>query len=212
MPLFESDGTRVLFVHIPKTGGTTIEKFLSAQATMTFYSRIQPTDVRVCPQHMVIRDLGILLGGDGWDRAFSIVRNPYDRIESEFCFRTDIGDRRYGQQIDFSTWLLRSLRKAEKKPSFWDNHFRPQTDFVDSGVTLFRYDNGLEAVIGEVSGWLKLNRLNSLENMNVSTRRSLTWSADALNFFNDFYSDDFKQLGYKKRRNKLKFFSVSRSR
>ena len=179
---------------------------------MTFYSRAQPTDVRVCPQHMVIRDLRILLAGDGWDRSFSIVRNPYDRVESEFCFRADIGDRRYGQKVDFSTWLLRTLRKAKKRPSFWDNHFRPQTDFIDSEVTLFKYENGLEAVIAEVGAWLKADRLDSLDNINVSTRRSLTWSADALNDFNDFYSDDFDQLGYKKRRKKLRFFSASRSK
>ncbi|MEJ8566903.1 sulfotransferase family 2 domain-containing protein [Elongatibacter sediminis] len=211
MPLFEKNGVKVLFLHIPKTGGTSIEKALGSQSTMTFYSRIQPTELRVCPQHMVVRDLFMLLGSKGWDHAFSVVRNPYDRIESEYCFRSDIGDNRYGQKIDFSTWVLTSLHKSKRKPWFWDNHFRPQTDFIDSNVTLFRYEDGIETAVREAQAWLGLKQVRSLEIMNASERKRQTWSADALNSFNDFYANDFKELGYRKRNKTLRFFLADRS-
>ncbi|HFU74845.1 MAG TPA: hypothetical protein ENK66_01225, partial [Arcobacter sp.] len=101
VPLFTNNKYKILFVHIPKTGGTSIEKWLSKYFTMTFSSPIPPTAMKVCPQHLQIKDLQILLGDNTWDYAFSIVRNPYQRIESEYFYR--MKSRKI--QPDFSTWV-----------------------------------------------------------------------------------------------------------
>jgi hypothetical protein len=207
MPLFQKNGKTVLFVHIPKTGGTSIEDLLSSYTDMIFYSRIVPSNLKVCPQHLPFRDLRLLLGSGYWDWSFSIVRNPYDKLESEFCFRNDVGDHRYGQQIDFSTWIIESLTRVAENPCFWDNHFRPQTDFLDSDVTIFKYEDGLDDVISEAAQILDVEITQTLESKNSSKRQNISWSLDALTLVNSFYSNDFEQLGYKKRNKKLSFFS-----
>jgi len=206
MPIFERDSKKILFVHIPKTGGTTIEDIFSAHSSMTFYSLNPSPSLKVCPQHLTFSDLRILLGRDYWNQAFSIIRDPYERMESEFYFRTENQYKKFGRRPDFSAWLIDCINSVRKNPFLLDNHFRPQTDFIDSEVTIFRLEDGLDIVVDEVSKLLGIQKISEPERKNVSEKRLLEWSLDALNCINDYYHYDFEELGYSRRRKKLNFF------
>jgi hypothetical protein len=209
MPLFAKNGKTILFVHIPKTAGSTVESLLGAHASMTFMSRIAPSDLKVCPQHLTIQDLKEILGDDYWSWSFSIIRDPYAKLESEYCFRNDIGDQRFSPQANFSAWVLKCLVKTKKKAHFWDNHFRPQTNFLDLDVSVFRYEDGVEFPLLQAAKKLGMKEELMLEHRNASNRRPLEWSRSAIEEVNEFYSDDFKQLGYKMRTTGLFFFKGS---
>jgi sulfate adenylyltransferase len=86
MPIF--DRLRVLFVHIPKTGGDDLERYLCRregieQAQLSLYD---PSTTRVPPQHYTWNELHTHLGADiltRVDMVLSIVRNPYQRCLSD---------------------------------------------------------------------------------------------------------------------------------
>ena len=69
------DDLRVLFVHIARTGGTSIEAALAGQD----WWNISPET-----KHLSARQLRALAGEDRWSSyfKFTIVRNPWDRIIS----------------------------------------------------------------------------------------------------------------------------------
>lgn len=200
MPIFEQGNTKVLFIHIPKTGGSSIENMLKQQVTMTFFSPTPPSGLKICPQHLQINDFKILFGCEKWSWIFSVVRDPYDRIESEYHWKTDAHFKKSGNRLNFSQWVINQLNAAKKNPFALDNHLRPQTDFISSNVEIFKYEDGLHEITSELEKYFDFPETLKLPTDNTSNRDEVHWSNEALNFVNDFYKNDFMQLNYKERK------------
>lgn len=106
----------VIFVHINKTGGSSIEVALG----LPF-------------QHRTALELRQDLGEERWRSRFSFafVRNPWDRIASHYAYRvktdqTGLGDRHIG----FNDWVR--LAYGERDPRYYDQPkmFMPQTHWI----------------------------------------------------------------------------------
>lgn len=71
-----SDQLQCILVHIYKTGGTSIERVLRK------YTKPQP-------KHSPAFKMKKRMGAEIWDKyyKFSIVRNPWDKILSSYCYR-----------------------------------------------------------------------------------------------------------------------------
>lgn len=199
MPLFNVNGKRVLFLHVPKSGGTTVGKLFAAYP-MSFFSQISPGGLKCTPQHLVFTDLRVLLGESGWDYAFTIVRNPYRRAESEFRFRTEINQGRYGARPDFSLWLNTQMSAYRNNPFVLDNHMRHQIGFAGPGVEVFKLEEGLETITRKLSEKLSIKLNYGGEQINKSTVEvDLVWDPETLTQFNEIYAADFRTFGYEKR-------------
>jgi hypothetical protein len=76
-----SDGTGCIFVHIQKTGGSSIEGLLRANDAGIGSSLHEGR------RHMVARDIRPLVDPAKWSRyfKFAFVRNPWDRLVSWYC-------------------------------------------------------------------------------------------------------------------------------
>jgi hypothetical protein len=207
MPIFEKNDRRILFVHIPKTGGTSIERWVKKYASVYFLSELPPLSLKVSPQHLQLRELKVLLGNSYWDWGFSIVRCPYKRLESEYFYRTELMFKKIESRFDFSSWVIEQIEIAKKNPFHLDNHLRPQTDFIDSEIDVFRLEDGLGVILEKLGGWFQLKEWHDLEIKNSSNRREVVWSLDAINLVNQFYAQDFELLGYVKKSPKLRIFS-----
>ena len=205
MPIFEKNGVKILLVHIPKTGGTSLEHWLKKETTMSFFSPIPPGGLMICPQHLQVGSLKVLLGGALWHWACAIVRNPYDRMESEYFWRTDEQFKNLGVRPDFSTWVINNIRAAKQNPYHLDNHLRPQTDFIDTEVKIFKFEEGLALVVHELSEQLSIDIPVDFDivKLNASDRQEVNWSVEALNLANSHYKNDFIQLKYQKKAPKL---------
>ena len=87
MPIFTFDNLKLLFIHIPKTGGTSVEESVSGYCKTSLLLHRVPDFLKNSPQHLTASNLKeIGFGPSLFDYSFAIVRNPYRRIESEYFY------------------------------------------------------------------------------------------------------------------------------
>ena len=166
MPLFTKDKKRALFVHIPKTAGTSIESaFLDAGYSKQFMNRPgkgDGPDHKPCnPQHwhmpFILKNIYPVLDNKSFFE-FAIVRNPFTRLISEMMWRNkgrnDFQNESFYEFFD--DYVVKGIqayldneRKYKESPgkfeggglSFYqDNHWRPQKDFVGPKTVIFKYE------------------------------------------------------------------------
>ena len=127
----------LLFIHIPKTGGTAIERALGIKAANEPKKLISKQKeliegVRTVPQHFTPDILRERLGEDVYENSikFVVVRNPYTRVLSEYFYRN-----KSGNMSKFSSWFKSYYKKLDHA------HKIPQSKFVDSdNITILRQE------------------------------------------------------------------------
>ena len=127
----------LLFIHIPKTGGTAIERALGIKAANEPKKLISKQKeliegVRTVPQHFTPDILRERLGEDVYENSikFVVVRNPYTRVLSEYFYRN-----KSGNMSKFSSWFKNYYKKLDHA------HKIPQSKFVDSdNITILRQE------------------------------------------------------------------------
>lgn len=203
MPIIVHNNHHYLYLHIPKTGGTTINHWLGSVSTRLFYSGSPPSAFKVTPQHLPLGDFRVLFPDDWFKWKFAIVRNPYDRMESEYFYLTHNFHKRTGRRPHFSTWVVNNLDNLGRNPFLHDNHLRPQIDFLDQDVRVFRFEDGLMPAALEIATTIGLTPPDNLPVTNSRPREEVSWTLEALNKFEDVYARDLEMLGYPKRSRQL---------
>lgn len=107
---------RVAFVHINKTGGSSIEKALG----LPF-------------QHLTAMELRREMGAARFDRSFSFafVRNPWAKVASHYRYRVKTNQTGLGADpVPFPEWVRRAY--GDRDPAFYDQPrmFMPQTEWI----------------------------------------------------------------------------------
>ena len=210
MPIFTKDALRVLFIHIPKTGGSSVEKIFESRgwksALIDKGSIMEPTStnhLRKCsPQHMHGELLRANLRLDRFDYVFTVVRNPILRFASEYAFRNS-KNKSVDSPQDADEWWQRQKHALRSDPYLLDNHLRPQHQFPVSGTEVFRLEEGLEQVA------IKIADLDSSTNAQSSEKTehpaiNKSWNSDApleiseklKRELQNFYRKDFKVFCY----------------
>jgi len=204
MPLFTFNKKIILFIHIPKTGGSSIEKWLRNYTEISFFQPIVAPFMKVSPQHLTIHDFFFLFQKKMCNRAFSIVRNPYDKLESEFYFRTDKQFEINNFRVDFSTWLIHNLKLYKKNNFHNDNHLRPQTDFLNEQVQIFKFENGISNIAEKIKEWFEIENLVDFPHiLKAKNKTEIVWSNEAIRMVNNIYKLDFETFEYPLKKIKL---------
>ena len=90
MPLFEFEERKILFIHIPKTSGTSIEHFFfKSDGEFNLTNLFSSTNFvynekkfNSTGQHLKYNEIRTIINVDEYE-IFTVVRNPYDRFISE---------------------------------------------------------------------------------------------------------------------------------
>jgi hypothetical protein len=204
MPFIVHGAKRILFVHIPRTGGTAIEQWLQRFGDLKLFSYSLPNFSRVTPQHLRMTDIHELFGNDYFDYQFTIVRNPFDRIASEFRLRCEIARRGAWQgEPLFSTWLERNLDEQRRAPFHLDNHLRPQWEFVSSTLDVLKYEDGLAQAAEHVWSRMGLRAAEPPDHLVNRPPRAdgvsdVSFDVADVERVLAHYSGDFSRFGYSK--------------
>ena len=206
MPFINLSGKNVLFMHIPKTGGTTVENWLTSFAPLHLnceHNAGYSNTFRSTPQHFTSDDIRKLFVDGFFSYSFLFVRNPYDRIESEYRYLIKMGRLKPGIKNlwsipSFNQWIQKSLKEMGRNPWIWDNHLRPQWEYIYPSSDVFKMEDGLLNGIKTVApkmgvlAPISLPYLNQTREMDISTR----WSDESRSLVQKYYARDFKEFGY----------------
>ena len=110
-----SEKHKILFVHVQKTGGTTIEHVLRHNI---------PDIKRIAPKHAYLKDAPVDIS-QYW--VFSFVRNPLDRLVSRYMF---------AKQYRSSWWrdIIRCFDNKLFMPSRYPGIFRQLLRYFRAGT------------------------------------------------------------------------------
>ena len=105
-----------IFIHINKTGGSSIKQALGAKF-----------------QHKTAMEKIEELGLKVWQRkfTFAVVRNPWDRVVSQYHYRTRTNKTGLGEHpVEFARWV--ELAYKDQVPQYHDvpKMFAPQLDWI----------------------------------------------------------------------------------
>jgi hypothetical protein len=203
VPVFAHGERRVLFVHVPKTGGSAVEDaFADAGWDVHFLdrrARRHPVaQLRRCsPQHMHAALLEQVLRLDRMDAVLTVVRDPLARFRSEYLWR----HRRDPvlEPAAVEAWGRRLLERYAEDPYVRDNHIRPQSEFLLPGARVHRYEDGLQAAVDDLGAVADLPPLPQVAPApGAGEHRSADVPlTDALErLLREFYGEDFKRFGY----------------
>ena len=105
-----------IFIHINKTGGSSIEKALG----LPF-------------QHLTAKEIIAGYGKKLWDETFkfTVVRNPWDKVASHYHYRVITNQTGLGENpVGFNEWV--GMTYGAKDPRYYDNPrmFMPQVNWI----------------------------------------------------------------------------------
>lgn len=117
-PLRRGENLDFVFIHINKTGGTSI-----AHAAGLPHKR-----------HLTARQVIDMIGKDAWDSAykFSVVRNPWDKVLSHYLYRVKTNQTGLGRQrLSFPQWVQATYGR-EKDFHYYDitKMFQPHVGWL----------------------------------------------------------------------------------
>ncbi len=145
---------KLIFIHIPKTGGTSIERFFEMINLDNFFSaswdqEITPfinrygsltksKNIYFEPQHYTQDVLSDLILDYQSYFTFTFVRNPYTRLLSEYFWLKKIAKLPSPNQfdeVDFHNWCINYLKEINS------SHKIPQVSYLDNQIDFIgRYE------------------------------------------------------------------------
>lgn len=211
MPVFSKNDKNILFIHIPKTGGSSVTDFFRSRGwdvgDEDRSSLTKPGGAnylrKISPQHLHAGLVNEIYDLEKFDAVFSVVRHPFFRFKSEFAFRNPgIPASELSPRL-VEEWSFAEIEKYRENKSWADNHFRPQVDFITAKSILFHQENGLSE-IADLEASLDNSRLENVKDdvaISISNRSRFDSSLVPLSpklqrRLRSTYRQDFRKLNY----------------
>jgi len=208
MPYYKD--INLLFIHIPKTGGTSLEEYLKTKSTQTLYSIQNEGNILFknynihasSLQHLTYKEiykyrnlLNINLNKDL--KIITIVRNPYERTISDLFFYNLINENTSGNDVY-------GVLKQFLFSSNYDSHNKPQYKFIldnnnkiIKNITIVRSENLTSDLknygFSDFDSRFKYNTNNKCDKKNYYD----FLNKNSIFLINNFFKTDFKLFNYK---------------
>lgn len=206
MPVFRGNDANILFIHVPKTGGSSIEAIFQASGYKIFYrdpklGRHSMNWLRNCsPQHMHAAMLEQQFQIDRFDLVFMLVREPMSRFKSEYAMRNASDVRTDPSSVD--QWSERALSAYAENNFLFDNHLRPQSEFYVPGCRVYHLESGMEEIIRDLNQHAavavdtEIPRVMDRKSASGVSSSDVCLSSRLQSRIRDLYSADFSRFGY----------------
>ena len=202
MPINRNE--KLLFVHIPKCAGTSIEKTLNMYQP---YLTPANTDIMfgVTNDNIVLQSLCLEYYEKFIEKKlideckiFTVVRNPYDRILSDYTWF----NRGFNSILNFIIFIKKILSTTNKEKimnfngKYLLNHILPQNEYINNT----KYDVKILKFESLNEDFSKLFPNKNLCHVNKTSHlHYLEFFKDkpkCIKLINEIYDDDFKYFGY----------------
>lgn len=184
---------KAVFVHIPKTGGQAISHYLGIGRNIKknlYADGLTHMTLPMIEERVDITGMYI----------FTFVRNPYDRIASEYSWRmrnrtSAVYNEPTRDRVSFDDYMELLLYRWHQLSKEWREraHVVPQVEYLtDERINIFRHENfGAECeILARMFGLThKPTRVNVGKDTPKHTERTREITRQ-------LYADDFKRLNY----------------
>jgi hypothetical protein len=185
---------KCIFIHIPKTGGTTIENILreqktpkpkgSSHKTIAFYKKKYPSEFKNYFK-------------------FACVRNPWDRLVSAFAYRSSGGNKSQSDKSIAQEWGKDFKNFLKKINTLKENVFlKPQVMFIHIDETLcvdyvMRFES-FESEAKKITSKLSIP-INEIYKVRQSKHKHYTeyYDEETKQIVAEKYAKDIEYFGYK---------------
>tara|TARA_Y100000310_G_C20149471_1_gene564018 strand:+ start:13 stop:573 length:561 start_codon:yes stop_codon:yes gene_type:complete len=182
------DKEKIIFIHIPKTAGTSIRSYFKSISRRKKKPR----------KHATIKEIEYSFPTEYKTyKKFTVVRNPYDRILSWF-FYLKTKKNSHVQNMEFKEWL-NYLVEIKKNKIFSTKHITSiimlsQSFWINNTVEIIKFEN-LNEELNKL-----FNKQINLPIINKSNHKYYLeyYNKESLNIIYDIYKEDFKKFNYKK--------------
>ncbi len=209
---------KIIFVHIPRVAGTSVEKYLGMgsidqlfsfdKIKLTKWSKKFPEnspEQSKTPQHLTALELKKVIPENIFNSfyKFSIVRNPFDRVISEYLHIKDTSQPPYlarFKTMSLDDFVLEGLSLSQtERINLFDGHLETQCSYVlDENKSLlvdkvFKLENLQECVdflknIVGIEAFPHARNTTPIENF--------TFSEESKEMIKIFYKEDFDFFSY----------------
>lgn len=206
MPYYKD--INLLFIHIPKTGGTSLEVYLNNNSNQTLYSICTDNNIlfenynirTVSLQHLTykeIYDYKEMLNVDFNEhlKIITIVRDPYDRIVSGLFFNDLINENSTAPEV------YQVIQKYIYQDCY-DNHNKPQYEFlIDNNnsiipnIAIFKTETLTPDLRKYGYDDFNLNFHSNKKNIKKDKYANYL-NNDSIKLINEFYKKDFELFNY----------------
>jgi hypothetical protein len=190
----------ILFLHIPKTAGTSIQHAIQTKygypKWMRYHSRLSST-LEICKMYSYIPDY-----------SFTVVRDPYDRLVSlfthtkkqykedpiSFFLNESSGNKNNPNyeaylefmKTDFNSWIKSTF---SKKTEFVDLKLMPQSEYIDCDydIDIFKFEE-----LYKVEEKLKV----TLPKLNENLKPNIAWTDESKQIVQNYFKEDFERFDY----------------
>ena len=174
------DQHKIIFIHIPKTAGSSIKYFFGIKEPHNKHKTIEEIKAENFKAY------------NSYNK-FAIVRNPYDRMISFYFWMINMAKDVYinASFIEFNEWIKDPFRFYNGDTI---NILNPQYTWVDETVKIIKFEN-LNKELNEFFG----EKVN-LPITNESNHKYYLeyYNTESLDIVYDKYKEDFKKFNYKK--------------
>ena len=201
----------ILFIHIPKTGGTMLNSLLKKDDIQLIYQEKYNNNIFPPPfdkyslQHQFYSTIYKYknlynLKFNNKLKIISIVRNPYTRIISDLFWFTKLGQYNFIKKNYTKEQIYQSIKTYLKMPpQYLDNHNTPQYKYITdnhdnliSNIKIFKLEN-LYKNKENINKYLNCD-LN-IENLQMKDYNNYL-NKESINLINTFYKKDFEIFKY----------------
>ena len=195
---------KMIFLHIPKTGGTSIEKSLNL---LNIYNGYGINKKNKAMQHFDSHEYKKHLGKEKYNQyyKFTIIRNPYEKVISDYFWlkniahleNDDFQNKSFDQYLSYCNYIVTNRLY---KLSIYHDHFKPQHKFIYNKNNkllinkIFRFEK-FEHIIKFIK--TRYNTIVSHDNVNESKQKIILNEKQKNKIYN-IYKNDFILLKYQK--------------
>lgn len=192
---------KIIFIHIPKTAGSSIEHLLRDEGKYEL-DFIGVRNGRSTHHYMGIELKLILKELYPTYYKFSFVRNPYDRLISEYfwCRINNVGHKFNKTFDEFLDYVEDVIKNKKFFKPIENDHFIPQYSFLFFNNKLlvnniFKYED-IETVAPLIRKRLKIK--TELQHLNKSKKNEITLTQEQKDRIYNLYKIDFETFNYEK--------------
>lgn len=194
---------KLMYVHIPKTGGTSVEKYGKKHGINWGRHMKFPTPKKKINSpywHLPPTLFNGKKSPYNGKKLFTIVRNPYDRAISEYKYRIEIWSKKKNNvsKKGLNNFIRNLEREIKKNKYCFDSHVIPQHEFIDEDTEVINLENI------EKDFPLLMKKYNLPEEKLPKTYKTSSkvtkndLDEKSIEILNKIYDKDFKKFGYDK--------------